>query len=308
MKKYNDRMYSRNYGYWNESEQQLICNSHIAIAGVGGDGFQLGLNLVRMGVQNFSVADPEVFEKENFNRVPGATISGDGRNKAEVFREMAQEINPDIKIDIYKDGVNESNVHDFMRKANLLIDESEIRYSHICIMLARAARKLIIPNMTVMNIGFAGIATSFDPCVEKGHATLEGMMGVSADTPLDEIKDMDINLDCFLPYIPYYGDVEVLKAVNEGAPLPSIVHGVNIAAGIGATQAFLHLVSPNNNNRPKPVWASHFIYNDSYTNHAGIIKIPKMSHYIGLSKVIVRSAININPHASYSEDSRKSRQ
>lgn len=301
MEKNKDVIYSRNYGFWNEAEQQLICDSHVSIAGVGGDGFQLGQNLVRMGVQNFSIADPEDFERENANRVPGAIVRNYGRNKAVVFEEMAKEINPNVKIDIYREGVNELNVNSFMEKATLLIDESEIRYFHIGIMLARAARMFNIPNMTVMNIGFAGLATSFDPQPKNGHATLESLMGISDNASLDDIKNMKANLDCFLPYIPGYGDIEVLKAVNEGAPLPSIIQGVNIAAGLGATQAFLHIVKPANNNRPEPTWASHFVFSDSYNNSAGVIEAPIMSHYLGLARAAGRSALGINPHASYSK-------
>ncbi len=34
--------FSRNYGFWNEDEQRALLSAHVAIAGVGGDGFQLG--------------------------------------------------------------------------------------------------------------------------------------------------------------------------------------------------------------------------------------------------------------------------
>jgi len=307
MEKYKDISYSRNYGYWNEEEQKKICDSNISIAGVGGDGFQLGLGLVRMGVQNISIADPEVFEPENSNRVPGAIVKNYGKNKAEVFASMAREINPDINVTVFNDGVTQDNVEDFMQKADLLIDESEIRYLHIGTMLARTARKLMIPNMTVMNIGFAGVATSFDPQKNNGHFTFEQLMGISEDMPLDDVKNLKVDFSRILPYMPGYGDLEVFKAVNDGAPLPSIVQGVNIAAGLGTTQAFLHIVNSKNNHRPSPVWASKFLYNDSYTNRSGIIELPKMSYYLGLAKIIGRSAIGINPKASYSEAERKSR-
>lgn len=307
MEKYKDTAYSRNYGYWNEEEQKKICDSNVSIAGVGGDGFQLGLGLVRMGVQNISIADPEVFERENSNRVPGAIVKNYGRNKAEVFSEMAREINPEINISVYKDGVTEDNVEDFMKQANLLIDESEIRYLNIGIMLARTARKLMIPNMTVMNIGFAGVATSFDPHPGGRHITLEKLMGVPDDMPIDEVKNIEVDFSRILPYMPGYGDLKAFKAVNEGAPLPSIIQGVNIAAGLGTTQAFLHLVNSSKNHRPSPTWASSFLYNDSYTNKSGIIELPRVSHHLGLAKIIGRSAIGINPTVSYGKAERESR-
>lgn len=308
MEKINDIAYSRNYGFWNEAEQKLICDSKISIAGVGGDGFQLGLNLVRMGVQSLNIADPEVFERENSNRVPGAIVRNYGRSKVEVFDEMAREINPDINIQSFKDGVTEDNVEDFVRGSNLLIDETELRYLHIGTMLARTARKFMMPNMTVMNIGFAGITTSFDGTPEKNNKiTFEKLMGISENEPLDEIKGRQIDMSCCLPYIPNYGDMSVLQAINDGAPLPSIVQGVDAAASLGATEAFLHLTSQAHNHRRSPTWAPKFRYIDSYNCEAGVIEIPKIGHYIGLASAIGRSALNLNPHASYTKEDREKR-
>lgn len=308
MERYRDKKYSRNYGFWSEDEQRAINNSKVAIAGVGGDGFQLGLGLVRMGVNNLSVADPEVFEEQNTNRVPGAIVKNYGRNKAIVFKEMAQEIDPNVNVDVFSDGVTEDNVDEFMMGANLCIDESELRYLHIATMLARTARKLMIPNMTVMNVGFAGVATSFDPDAEKNrHTTFEELMKIPKGMPLDEVKGRDVDFSCYLPYIPSYGDINVFKEVSDGAPLPSIVQGVNIASGIGQTQAFLHMVKSVRNKRPEPIWASSFIYNDAYANCAGVIELPKLSHYRKLITMIGRSALGLNPLASYNKSDRNNR-
>ena len=189
MDNYKDSSYKRNYGFWNEAEQKCLSESRVAIAGVGGDGFQLGYKLAMMGVNNFSIADPEVFEKENSNRVFGATSSNNGRNKAEVFSDMVHDIRPDASIDIYKDGVTEDNVEDFMRNADLVLDESELRYLKIGTMIARVARRNMIPDLFVMNIGFSGVATSFHPTKGK---TFEDIMGIPKNSPLDEVADMEV--------------------------------------------------------------------------------------------------------------------
>ena len=99
--------YARNYGFWNEDEQRAIMAARVAIAGVGGDGFQMGLKLARMGVQTFDIADPEVFEPENANRVPGATTETYGLRKADVFADEVHKINPDADVRIFTDGVTE---------------------------------------------------------------------------------------------------------------------------------------------------------------------------------------------------------
>lgn len=296
------KAYSRNYGFWSEAEQRLLSRSRVAIAGVGGDGFQLGYKLAMMGVRKFSIADPEVFEEENSNRVFGANTTTYGRNKAEVFKEMVLNLHPDAEVRIFTDGINRKNIREFMKGANLVLDESELTHLELGTMIAREARKRNIPDLFVMNIGFASIATSFHP--KKGR-TFEQMMGIPRNASLDEIAQMKVDFSRVLPYMPVYGDLNSLEAVREGASLPSISQGVDIASALGSTEAFLHLTSKVFNHRRKPTWAPKFRYMDSYTGKSGIISTPRLAYYSGILTTIIRSTIGINPKASYSRRDRR---
>jgi len=301
----NAREYRREYGFGNEPEKQAVIDSRIALGGVGGDGFQMGLKLAMMGVGKFSVADPEVFESENSNRVLGATTSNYGRNKAEVFRDMVMDIRPEAKVDIYTDGVTADNVEEFMHGADLLIDETELRYLHLGTMLARQARKNMIPNLFVMNVGFSGQATSFHPTRGK---TFENVMGIPKHATLDEIAQMEVDFSRVLPYVPNYVDLSSLVAVQEGAPLPSITQGVDIASAIGSSEAFLHLVSKVGNKRRQPTWAPNFRYMDAYNGKSGIKRHARFSHALGLVSMASRTGMGLNPKASYSKEDRQRRE
>lgn len=301
----NFKMFERNYGFWNEAEQKRLCESKVAIAGVGGDGFQLGQKLARMGVSSFSIADPEVFEPENANRVPGAMTSTYGRNKAEVFRDMVMDINPEANIEVYTEGVNEDNVEEFVKGSDLILDESELTRLELGTMISRAARSEEIPTLLVMNIGFAAIATSFHPTRGKNF---EDMMGIPKGMPLDEVKDLKVDFSRCLPYLPKYGDIRTLQSVQEGASLPSISQGVDIASGLGSTQAFLHLTYGLNNHRKEPVWAPKFIYMDAYSGESGVIRNPRMAYYLGVAALAGRSILGLNPLASYTSQDQKNRQ
>lgn len=296
MKKYDSIAYQRNFGFWSKREQELLSKSKVAIAGVGGDGFQLGYKLAMMGVVNFSIADPETFELENSNRVIGATSSNIGKNKAKVFRDMVLGMRPDAKIDLYTDGVNEDNVKKFMHGADLVLDESELTRLEIGTMIAREARRIGIPDLMVMNIGFASIATSFHP---ESKNTFEKIMGIPKDMPLSEIIGMKINLSRCLPYVPGYGDLNTFIAVNEGAHLPSISQGVDVASAIGSTEAFLHLTSKCQNHRRTPTWAPKFRFMDCYTGKGGTVRMPVMSFYLGFIKASILFKMGRNPVASY---------
>lgn len=295
---------SRNYGFWNEAEQQALIDSRVAIAGVGGDGFQLGQKLAQMGVQSFSIADPEIFELENINRVPGATYSTNGRNKAEVFAEKILDINPDAKVDIFTDGVLPENVEEFMYGADLVLDESELTRLEIGTLIARQALKQGIPNLFVMNVGYATQVTSFHP---SGKKTYEDIMGIPRGMPLNEIADMEVDLSRCVPYIPKYGDLRTLIAVREGASLPSIAQGVDIASALGASQAFLHLTKKVGNRRPEPVWAPRFRYMDALDGTSGETRFPRISHYRHLGWAALRQYAGLNPEASYTAEDRARR-
>ncbi len=296
--------FSRNYGFNNEAEQQAILGSRVAIAGVGGDGFQLGLKLARKGVQIFDIADPEVFEPENSNRVPGATTSTYGRKKAEVFLEQVHDINPDADVRIFADGVTEDNVEEFTSRATLIFDESELTYLHIGTAIARAARKRNVPDVMVMNIGFAAQVTSFHP---QSKHSFERFMGIPEGMPLDEVKDLEVKLDRCLPYLPKYGDLRTLLAVQQGASLPSIAEGVDVASALGTSQAFLHMTQGVNNRREQPIWAPRIGYMDAYNLTSGVTRYPRLSHYRHLGHAAARDFLHLNPQASYTEEDRTRR-
>lgn len=291
--------FARNYGFWNIQEQIALSDATVALGGAGGDGFQLGLKLAMMGVSRFSIADPEVFDIENSNRVLGATAANLSRNKAEVLAEMIHGLPGEKRhVEVFTEGVTVDNIAEFMHGADLLIDETELTYPHIGTALAREARKNGIPNLFVMNIGFAAVATSFDP---NSKYTFERMMGLPGDAPLDEIAQMEVDFSRCLPYIPEYGDLDTLLAVQNGASLPSISPGVDAASAIGSTEAFLHLTGKVGNKRKKPTFAPKFRYMDAYNGRSGTVRSARLGYYAGALVMAARSRLNMNPRADYKE-------
>ncbi|MCP4226423.1 MAG: hypothetical protein GY773_24055, partial [Actinomycetia bacterium] len=258
-----DPSLARNYGFWSAAEQQALLSANVAVAGIGGDGYLLGLSLIRMGVGTLRVADPEVFELENVNRVPGAIHPNMGRPKVDCFFEDALAINPSLKLEVFPDGVTVGSIESFLDGVDLVIDETELTCLDVGTMIADQARLSGIPNLHALNIGFASQVMSFHP--SKGP-TFRDMIGVDETTSLEEVADANLDLRRILPFLPEYVDVEVLHAVNRGAPLPSIVQGVNLASALGTSQAFLHLVAgTEGSRRPEPVWYPEVLYVDSLT-------------------------------------------
>lgn len=287
--------FERNLGFLSEEEQLRLNTSAVGIAGAGGDGGMLALQLARLGVGELRLADPDPFELENSNRQACCTRDTIGVNKAVAVGEYITSINPDIEVIIYEEGVTKDNADSFTAGLDLVIDETEFTLPAVGVMLARAARREGIPNLMAMNIGFGATVTSFAP----DGMTFEKMLGLTKSTSLDEIAATNTSLSRWLPYLPPYVDLDAFKRVASGEKsAPSIAPGVALAAGMAATQAFLHLVEEDNQ-RPQPVTAPSVLVMDTMTGQSKKVKLSRRSHYASLAKMYVRHSLGFNPKTSY---------
>lgn len=286
--------FERNLGFLSEEEQLRLNTSAVGIAGAGGDGGMLAIQLARLGVGELRLADPDPFELENSNRQACCTRDTIGVNKAGAVGEYITTINPDIEVKTYEEGITQDNVGSFAAGLDLIIDETEFTLPAIGVMVARAARHEGIPNLMAMNIGFGATVTSFAP---EGM-TLEKMLGLTESASLDEVAATNPSLSRWLPYIPPYVDLDAFKRVASGEKsAPSIAPGVALAAGMAATQAFLHLVEDNQ--RPQPVTAPSVLVMDAMTGQSKEMKLTRRNHYASLAKMYVRHSLGFNPKTSY---------
>lgn len=287
--------FARNLGFMSQAEQDKLATSKIAIAGAGGDGGMLAVQLARLGVGEIRLADPDPFEIENLNRQAVCTTKTLGTNKAVAVSEYLRDINPDIITPVYTDGVTRDNVADFLQGADLLIDETEFTIHSLGVMLARTARRNNIPNLMALNIGFGTTVTTYHP---QGR-TLEANLGLSEEAPLDLIDETEVPVSKWLPYIPSYGDLSVLEKVAKGEKsAPSIAPGVAMAAGAASAQALLNLLH-SQNNRKKPVYAPKLLVLDAMSGEAKIIRNPKLGYYRHLAGVVLNNVFDKVPKVSY---------
>lgn len=296
----------RNMGFWNEVTQQAILETTVAIGGTGGAGYMVGLELARIGVQNFDIADPEDFEPVNSNRVFGVNSDTLGRNKAEVFREELSKINEGATVRSYTDGVTVDNLQEFMSRAHIVLDATELSMPQLGTMICREARKLEIPVLNVEYVGHAGQVTSFDP---HSTMTFERFMGIKGgeNVPLDEVAQQKLEPSRYLAYIPPYGDLKTLIAIQEGASLPSNVIGAGQAAQLGVAEAVKHIRVRIGERGLKPVFAPSVRWSDAYTGKSGHTNHPQISYYRHLAVAIVRNQLKLHEEASYSKEQRAAR-
>ena len=158
-----DVAFDRNIGWVTEQEQQALRRKRIAIAGMGGVGGVHLLTLARMGIGAFNISDFDEFELANFNRQAGATLSSLGRPKAEVMAEMARDINPELDIKTFGQGIDESNIDAFLQDVDLFIDGFDFFVPEIRSKVFRRCSELDIPAITAGPIGFGTCYIVFLP-------------------------------------------------------------------------------------------------------------------------------------------------
>ena len=122
----NPDRFDRNLGFMSEIEQEKLHESSVAIAGAGGDGGMLAVELARMGVGEIRLADPDTFETENINRQAVCTDETIGVNKSEAVGDYIQKINPDAKVIVQSRGITPDNVGEFVEGIVAVVGEGRV--------------------------------------------------------------------------------------------------------------------------------------------------------------------------------------
>ncbi|PTD93806.1 hypothetical protein C9439_05815 [archaeon SCG-AAA382B04] len=97
------KLFERNYGIFQEKEQEKIKQGKVAIIGCGGAGGAITLALARSGVEEFILADPDTYEVTNINRQISCRANTLGENKATATKEDILKINPSAEVETYQD-------------------------------------------------------------------------------------------------------------------------------------------------------------------------------------------------------------
>lgn len=158
-----DEAFSRNIGWITEWEQLALKNKKVAIAGMGGVGGVHLLTLARLGIGAFNISDLDKFELANFNRQIGATLSTIGQPKVDVLADMALDINPDLDITKFGDGVDESNIDAFLDGVDLFIDGFDFFVLDVRAKVFQRCHELGIPCITAAPLGMGTAFLVFMP-------------------------------------------------------------------------------------------------------------------------------------------------
>ena len=247
--------FSRNIGWVTEAEQQALRTKRIAIAGLGGVGSVHLLTLARLGVGAFSIADFDRFDLANFNRQAGATLSTIGRRKLDVLAEMARDINPEIDLRTFPDGVDQANLDDFLAGADVYVDGLDFFAFAARRATFAACARLGVPAVTAAPLGMGVALLNFLP----GKMTFEQYFRLEGQPESEQGLRFLIGLS---PRMLQRGYLIDRSRVNLAAQRgPSTAMACQLCAGVAATEALKILLG-----RGKVLaapWAMQF---DAYRN------------------------------------------
>jgi molybdopterin/thiamine biosynthesis adenylyltransferase len=247
--------FSRNIGWLTKSEQEELRNARVAIAGMGGVGGVHLLTLARLGVGKFSISDFDTFDQVNFNRQVGASMSTLGLAKVEVMAQQALDINPELDIRIFQQGVNEGNLDEFFEGADIYVDGLDYFVFEAREAVYRACERLNIPAVIAAPLGMGVAVVNIMP----GRMTFEEYFRFSGVPEDEKALRFLLGLSPAMLQRGYLVDRSTVDlAARRG---PSTAMACQLCAGAAATEALKILLK-----RGKVLAAPHGYQFDAYRN------------------------------------------
>lgn len=185
-----------------------IARASVILFGIGGVGSWCAEALVRAGIRDITIVDPDDVAPTNLNRQLMATTATLGRPKVEALRERLMEINPDATVIARREAYNAETADGFaLNEYDFILDAIDsLKDKALLILNASAARGTFFSSM--------GSALKTDPTKVR-TAEFWSVRGC----PLGSALRKKLRREKTLPEKPFlcvYDD-EVLE--NRGAPV-----------------------------------------------------------------------------------------
>ena len=232
--------FSRNIGWVTSDEQAALRKKRVAIAGMGGVGGVHLLTLARFGIGAFTIADFDTFDVANLNRQAGALVLTLGQPKAEVLHRMALDINPELDVSVFPNGIEASNIDDFLSRVDLYVDGLDFFAFEARRAIFAACRQRGIPAITAAPLGMGTAFLYFAP----DGMSFEDYFCLEGCDELQMALRFLLGLSPAMLQRAYLADPsQVDLAAHKG---PSTIAACQLCAGVIATESVKLLLNRGN--------------------------------------------------------------
>ena len=206
--------FGRNLGWVTEDEQQTLRKKRVAIGGLGGSGGIHLVTLARLGIGAFNLADFDTFDLVNFNRQSGAMMSTVGKPKIDVMSKVALDINPELDLKLFRDGVLALNVREFFEGVDLYIDALDFFAFDTRALVFKTLAELKIPAISVAPLGMGAALINFLP----GQMTFEEYFRWEGQSDVEKALRFMLGLSPAMLQRTYLADPSRVRFGNRAGP------------------------------------------------------------------------------------------
>lgn len=113
-----NNIYSRTESLIGKDSLEILKNSKVIVFGIGGVGSFAVESICRCGIGEISLVDFDTIDITNVNRQIHAMLNNIGKYKVDEMKKRIELINPDIKVNIFKEKLEKDNIEKFNLKYN----------------------------------------------------------------------------------------------------------------------------------------------------------------------------------------------
>lgn len=250
-----DWAFSRNIGWLTRAEQQGLRRKRVAIAGLGGVGGSHLLTLTRLGIGRFHIADYDRFELANFNRQAGAMLSTLDHAKVEVLAGQARDINPELDLRLFAEGITPDNLEAFLDGVDVYVDGLDFFSLEIRRAVFAACHRAGIPAVTAAPLGMGAALLNFLP----DRMSFEDYFCLEGQPEAEQLLRFLLGLSPAMLQRGYLVDPTTVDLARHRGP--STAMACELCAGIAGSQVLKLLLG-----RGRVIAAPRGLHFDAYRN------------------------------------------
>ena len=108
-----------------EKGQEKLSQIRVLQIGAGGLGSPFSLYLVAAGIKELTIIDDDIVSLSNLQRQILYNETHIGKIKVEIAKDVLSKLNSDVKINVYKDYIDENSINKYLKNQDFIVDCSD---------------------------------------------------------------------------------------------------------------------------------------------------------------------------------------